>query len=117
MATQAYRHLLRATRIAFAGDERVLSAARDQIRSGFRDKASLAASDPAVAPALKHAQEVTEFLKSNLVQGRREADDRYSTYYNAVANIHLPDPRMVADVSLMQNYGYTSTPSEATMTR
>lgn len=79
MATQAYRHLLRATRIAFAGDERVLSAARDQIRTGFRDKASLSPSDPAVAPALQHAQEVAEFLKANLVQGRKEADDRYST--------------------------------------
>ncbi|ROV88449.1 hypothetical protein VSDG_09241 [Cytospora chrysosperma] len=77
MATQAYRHLLRATRIAFAGDERVLSAARDQIRTGFRDKASLSPSDPAVAPALQHAQEVAEFLKANLVQGRKEADDRY----------------------------------------
>lgn len=82
MATQAYRHLLRATRIAFAGDERVLSAARDQIRSGFRDKASLAPSDPAVAPALQHAQQVAEFLRSNLVQGRKEADDRYSTSYH-----------------------------------
>ncbi|KAK7737348.1 Mitochondrial zinc maintenance protein 1, mitochondrial [Cytospora paraplurivora] len=77
MSLQAYRHLLRASRIAFAGDERVLSAARDQIRTGFRQNASLSPSDPAVAPALKHAEDVAEFLKANVVQGRKEGEDRY----------------------------------------
>jgi complex III assembly factor LYRM7 len=53
---------------------RVLSAARQQIRQGFREKALLPASDPAVDPAIRHAEEVAHFLRSNLVQGKREGD-------------------------------------------
>ncbi|KAK4136880.1 hypothetical protein BT67DRAFT_193488 [Trichocladium antarcticum] len=75
-ALQAYRSLLRASRIAFEGDARVLDAARQSIRAGFRDKASLPASDPTVQPAIIHAEEVASFLKANLVQGKREG----STY-------------------------------------
>ncbi|KAK4103362.1 hypothetical protein N658DRAFT_468085 [Parathielavia hyrcaniae] len=73
---QAYRHLLRAARIAFEGDTRMLGAARQQIRQGFRDKASLPPSDPSIPPAIQQAQEIATFLKTNLVQGRREG----STY-------------------------------------
>ncbi|SPQ19169.1 de22e387-cfa8-44e9-a029-3350d88cb560 [Thermothielavioides terrestris] len=73
-ALQAYRNLLRATRIAFDGDTRVLNAARQQIRQGFRDKASLPASDPSIQPAIQHAEEVARFLKTNLVQGKLEGD-------------------------------------------
>ncbi|KAK3899121.1 hypothetical protein C8A05DRAFT_18402 [Staphylotrichum tortipilum] len=71
-AIQTYRHLLRAARIAFEGDTRVLDSARQQIRQGFRDKASLPASDPSIPPALQHAEEVANFLKTNLVQGKKE---------------------------------------------
>lgn len=79
MALQAYRHLLRATRIAFQGDERMLSAARQQARAGFRENAALPPTDPAVAPAVQHAREVAAFLRSNVVQGKREGDgDTYS---------------------------------------
>ncbi|KAG7291942.1 Mitochondrial zinc maintenance protein 1, mitochondrial [Staphylotrichum longicolle] len=78
-AIQAYRHLLRAARIAFEGDARVLDAARQQIRLGFRDRASLPASDPSIAPAIQHAEEVASFLKTNVVQGKREASTS-STY-------------------------------------
>ncbi|KAK3311019.1 uncharacterized protein B0T15DRAFT_520145 [Chaetomium strumarium] len=73
-ALQAYRNLLRAARIAFEGDIRMLDAARQQIRQGFRDKAALSASDPSIQPAIQHAEEVASFLKANLVQGRREGD-------------------------------------------
>ncbi|KAL2175535.1 mitochondrial zinc maintenance protein 1, mitochondrial [Thermothelomyces heterothallicus CBS 202.75] len=73
-AIQAYRHLLRAARIAFDGDVRMLDAAKQTIRQGFRDKASLPASDPSIAPAIQHAEEVASFLKANLVQGKREGD-------------------------------------------
>lgn len=52
----------------------MLTAARQQARAGFREKASLPPSDPAVAPAVQHAQEVAAFLRSNVVQGKREAD-------------------------------------------
>ncbi|EON95778.1 zinc maintenance protein [Phaeoacremonium minimum UCRPA7] len=76
-ALTAYRHLLRAARIAFEGDTRVLDAARQQIRGGFREKASLPSSDPSTAAAIQHAQEVAAFLKSNVVQGKKEGEDLY----------------------------------------
>lgn len=81
MALPAYRSLLRATRIAFQGDERTLLAARAQIRANFRDNAALPASDPSIAPALEHAQAVATFLRANVVQGQREGEDgdTYST--------------------------------------
>lgn len=74
MALAAYRHLLRATKIAFEGDSRVLDAARQQIRQGFREKATLGPSDAAVQPAIQHAEEVATFLRANVVQGRKEGD-------------------------------------------
>ncbi|KAK3362574.1 hypothetical protein B0T25DRAFT_561644 [Lasiosphaeria hispida] len=77
MALQAYRHLLRAARIAFEGDVRVLDAARQSIRQGFRDKATLPASDPSIPPAIQHAEEVASFLRANLVQGKKEEGDMY----------------------------------------
>lgn len=77
-ALQAYRSLLRATRLTFQGDERLLAGARDQIRTGFREKASLSPSDPAVAPAVEHAQQVAAMLRENVVQGKNEGDGRYS---------------------------------------
>ncbi|KAK4156793.1 hypothetical protein C8A00DRAFT_40808 [Chaetomidium leptoderma] len=71
-ALQAYRHLMRAARVAFEGDARVLDGARQSIRQGFRDKASLPASDPSIQSSIQHAEEVASFLKANLVQGKRE---------------------------------------------
>ncbi|KAK4222326.1 hypothetical protein QBC38DRAFT_519401 [Podospora fimiseda] len=73
-AIQSYRNLLRAARIAFQGDAPVLSAAKESIRNGFRDKASLPASDPSIGPAIQHANEVASFLKANLVQGKKEGE-------------------------------------------
>lgn len=75
MATAAYRHLLRATRTAFQGDDRILRAARAQARASFRANAALAPSDPAVAPAIQHAEAVAHALRTNVVQGRRTGDD------------------------------------------
>lgn len=68
----------------------MLDAARQQIRQGFRDKASLSASDPAVQPAIQHAEEVASFLKSNLVQGRREADGVYSKQISPPFGVGAP---------------------------
>ncbi|KAH6854788.1 hypothetical protein B0I37DRAFT_363026 [Chaetomium sp. MPI-CAGE-AT-0009] len=73
-ALTAYRNLMRAARIAFEGDVRTLDAAKQSIRQGFRDKASLPPSDPSIPPAIQHAQEVASFLKANLVQGKREGE-------------------------------------------
>ncbi|KAK1765098.1 zinc maintenance protein [Phialemonium atrogriseum] len=73
-ALTAYRHLLRAARLAFHGDSPVLNAAQQQIREGFRQRASLSPSDPAVEPAIQHAEEVAQFLTANVVQGKKEGD-------------------------------------------
>ncbi len=44
----------------------------------FREKATLSPSDPAAEQAIKHAEEVAAFLRSNVVQGKKEGDV-YST--------------------------------------
>ncbi|RSL46789.1 Mitochondrial zinc maintenance protein 1, mitochondrial [Fusarium sp. AF-6] len=68
-ALNAYRHLMRAARIAFQGDINVLSAAQLQIRNEFRQKASI---DPSGASAaIQHAEEVARVLRENVVQGKR----------------------------------------------
>ncbi|KAL6917450.1 hypothetical protein ACHAPO_011846 [Fusarium lateritium] len=75
-ALNAYRHLMRAARIAFQGDAPVMSAAQIQIRNEFRQKATIDASD---APAaIKHAEEVAKVLRQNVVQGRRIEDGKDS---------------------------------------
>ncbi|KAI5924615.1 hypothetical protein F4810DRAFT_664404 [Camillea tinctor] len=73
-AIPAYRNLLRAARIAFQGDNRVLTAARISIRDGFRANASLTPSDPNLPGAIKHAQEVASILRQNVVQGKMEGE-------------------------------------------
>lgn len=84
MATPAYRNLLRAARTAFQGDDRVLAAARQQIRSGFRDKAALPPAHPSVAPAVQYANEVAAFLRANVVQGQKE--EGRETYSKKITN-------------------------------
>lgn len=105
--------------VSVTGDERVLSAARDQIRGNFRDKASLSVSDPSVAPAIQRAEEVAAFLRSNLVQGVKESEDTYSeSQQRSLRGLTMAGTRdELADGDPEQSYGYTSTPSEATMTR
>lgn len=77
MALAAYRGLFRAAKIAFHGDSSTLVGAQDQIRKQFRDKLSLDPADPAVQPAIQHANQVAMFLRTNLVQGKREEDGVY----------------------------------------
>lgn len=91
MALPAYRSLFRATRLAFQGDERMLTAARTQIRANFREKAALPASDPAIPDAIKHAEAVAAFLRANVVQGKREGDDGqlYSMHTTTEVGRHL----------------------------
>lgn len=74
MALAAYRHLLRATRIAFQGDYKLLHSARTQARAGFDSLSSL---DPASEEATKgvaHAEGVAHMLRHNVVQGERQGD-------------------------------------------
>lgn len=125
-ALQAYRSLLRATRLTFQGDERLLAGARDQIRAGFRDKASLSPSDPAVAPAVEHAQQVAAMLRENVVQGKHEGDGRYSKHTKPlfrslgcmVGEKGIAAWYMCTDGhGIPQSSAFMSIPSGATMTR
>ncbi|KAJ4035695.1 Mitochondrial zinc maintenance protein 1, mitochondrial [Fusarium oxysporum] len=79
-ALNAYRHLMRAARIAFQGDAPILSAAQLQIRNEFRQKASIDAAD--ASAAIKHAEEVAKVLRQNVVQGQRteEGKDTFSEF-------------------------------------
>ncbi|CEJ89564.1 hypothetical protein VHEMI05404 [[Torrubiella] hemipterigena] len=79
MATQAYRNIMRAARVAFNGDAPVLLEAKNQIRQSFLSNAKMGAAEPATAEAIQHANEVANFLRVNLVQGRKmgDADNTY----------------------------------------
>ena len=61
--------------------------------------------DPALAPAIAHAEEVAKILRENVVQGKLEGDDRYSKYsmldgWNVYANG-------------FQSFAFMSIPNEA----
>ncbi|PVI06136.1 mitochondrial zinc maintenance protein 1, mitochondrial [Periconia macrospinosa] len=78
MALQAYRHLLRSTRIAFEGDIPTLFAARTKVRSQFEENRSLPTGSKEISDQITHAEEVAKFLKENVVQGHAtDADGNY----------------------------------------
>jgi hypothetical protein len=62
------------------GDAPVLHAARAEARNGFRQNAALSAGSPELAEAVKHAEEVAQILRHNVVQGKKEGEDLYSEY-------------------------------------
>jgi hypothetical protein len=66
------------------GDAQVLHAARFQARDAFRKNASMQQGDPALRPAIAHAEEVAKILRENVVQGKRvdrEGEERYSELF------------------------------------
>ncbi|KIX00998.1 uncharacterized protein Z518_10064 [Rhinocladiella mackenziei CBS 650.93] len=71
MALSAYRHLLRATRIAFQGDYHLLHAARVQARTGFDNMSSLDPSSDEALKGIEHAEGVASILRHNIVQGKQ----------------------------------------------
>ncbi|KAG5989193.1 hypothetical protein E4U52_005849 [Claviceps spartinae] len=76
MALSAYRNLMRAARLAFEGDAPVLIAAKQSIRTQFRQQANLSPGEKITQDAIKHAQEVAQFLRANVVQGKKiEGED------------------------------------------
>ncbi|KAI1259060.1 mitochondrial zinc maintenance protein 1, mitochondrial [Xylariaceae sp. FL1019] len=76
-ALPAYRSLWRAARVAFKGDQRMLTAAQSSIRDGFRANAALEPSNPDFSTAIQHAQEVATILRQNVVQGAKHGDETY----------------------------------------
>ncbi|KPM36681.1 hypothetical protein AK830_g9888 [Neonectria ditissima] len=108
VALSAYRSLMRSARIAFQernrssrqgqgiaalnehelirfpeniGDAPILAAAQGQIRSEFRQNASLDPADDSIPAAIQRAQDVAKVLRENVVQGKKveAGQDRYST--------------------------------------
>ncbi|TQN70940.1 Mitochondrial zinc maintenance protein 1 [Colletotrichum shisoi] len=77
MSLSAYRHLWRAARIAFQGDDRVLAAAQHQIRQGFRDQATLAPTDSTYIQAIQKAEDIAKILRENVVQGKQDESRVY----------------------------------------
>ena len=71
MALSAYRHLLRATRIAFQDDFHLLHAARTQARTGFDSLRSLDSGSEEATKGIQHAEGVAEILRQNVVQAKR----------------------------------------------
>lgn len=94
-ALAAYRHLLRAVAVAFKDDARVLTGARKQISSRFRDKTPLRPADR--ESAIQMAEEVAQFLRSNVVQGKLQDDGSYKL------NIHDETERGDNDTIKMGN--------------
>jgi complex III assembly factor LYRM7 len=90
MALAAYRHLLRATRIAFHEDHPLLHAARAQARVGFDKQSSLDPTSPEAVKAIEHAEGVATILRHNIVQGvQAEGDDKLSSCFVVFINVKI----------------------------
>ncbi|MCJ1242508.1 Mitochondrial zinc maintenance protein 1, mitochondrial [Varicellaria rhodocarpa] len=81
MALRAYRHILRATRIAFKGDQRLLPSARAQARSSFAENRSLLPSSQEAIDQIAHAEEVAKILRQNVVQGQQVESEQKADKY------------------------------------
>ncbi|EMD89450.1 hypothetical protein COCC4DRAFT_152405 [Bipolaris maydis ATCC 48331] len=75
MALAAYRNLLRSARIAFQGDTHTLVAARAEVRKTFESNRNLRIGSEELQKSLVHAEEVSKFLRENVVQGQAEDPD------------------------------------------
>ncbi|KAF2843440.1 hypothetical protein M501DRAFT_994367 [Patellaria atrata CBS 101060] len=69
-AIRAYRNLLRSTRIAFQGDNRMIMGARAEARNKFRENAKLKEFSKEAEEEIALAQAVATILKQNVVQGK-----------------------------------------------
>lgn len=75
-ALNAYRHGLRATKVAFNGDTRMLLAARQKMREGMINPPK---PELPVDEQIQHLEEVARFLRQNLVQGKKSGSgERYA---------------------------------------
>lgn len=83
-ALNAYRAALRSARIAFTNDITTLNAARSKIKEEMKSEVSTTNPKLDINGRIELLEQVSVFLKRNIVQGvKKEADD--SRY---VLNIH-----------------------------
>lgn len=73
-ALAAYRNGLRATRVAFGEDLRMLVAARQQMREGMINPPN---QELNADEQIQHLNEVARFLRENIVQGKQVQEDKY----------------------------------------
>jgi complex III assembly factor LYRM7 len=102
MALVAYRNLLRSARIAFQGtyllsrkkkrsltipgDVHTLYNARAEARKNFESNRNLRVGSEELEKSLVHAEEVSKFLRANVVQGQAEdTEGNYSMLKHDVA--------------------------------
>ncbi|KAK8160518.1 mitochondrial zinc maintenance protein 1, mitochondrial [Phyllosticta citrichinensis] len=76
-ALAAYRNLLRSIRIAFEGDVATMNAARFEARNNFEANRDLPQDSKVLEKSISKANEVSKFLKENLVQGKVTDEGKY----------------------------------------
>lgn len=86
-ALQAYRTALRATGKAFKGDTVVLTESRNKIKQEILGHKSL--QSPEREEEINKLNEVSLFLRKNIVQGQRQDDGKY--YLNFTPDTELGD--------------------------
>lgn len=75
-ALNAYRAALRATRVAFNGDQFMIQASRQKIRDGFNSNKGLSVKEE-VDSAVSEIEEIAKFLVKNVVQAEKQPNERY----------------------------------------
>ncbi|SCU79105.1 LANO_0A05072g1_1 [Lachancea nothofagi CBS 11611] len=80
VALAAYRNGLRATKLAFGQDTRMLLAARSQMRNGMINPPNPQLSSD---QQVQYLNDVAQFLRRNIVQGKKSEDNKYSLNIHA----------------------------------
>ncbi|RMY65788.1 hypothetical protein D0863_08875 [Hortaea werneckii] len=83
-----YRHLLRATGIAFRGDNDTLVASRKLAHESFAKNRRLEVGGVEAGQGIEHAQGVAQILRENVVQGKNTGGENYKL------NIHEHTQRL-----------------------
>ncbi|OBA22370.1 hypothetical protein METBIDRAFT_31280 [Metschnikowia bicuspidata var. bicuspidata NRRL YB-4993] len=89
-ALTAYRHALRATRVAFNGDNFMLLSARAKVKESILANRNLS-DEQETAKSVQHLDEVAAFLAKNIVQGEKQENDRYHLKFHAKTELGSND--------------------------
>ncbi|KAF1348723.1 hypothetical protein BDV97DRAFT_191186 [Delphinella strobiligena] len=84
LVLSTYRNLLRATRVAFNGDNYMLIESRKWARKNFDDNRKASPGSIEAEQGIAHATATAQILRENVVQGQRESEQ--SHHYKL--NIH-----------------------------
>lgn len=80
-ALLVYRAALRATRVAFNGDAKILTAARLKIREGYDKNRNLTDKEE-INKAITDLDEVAKFLVKNIVQAEEKEKNKYFLHFH-----------------------------------